>query len=75
MKFSVARCPSFRPRKFRLYEVTIVFGAAAASCARRHWPMQGPQAFASTTPPISSSARSWPSRSIVARTRSEPGVT
>ena len=53
-----------------------MFGAAAlGSCARRHCPMHGPQAFASTVAPIASSARSWPSRSIVARTCSEPGVT
>ena len=36
--------------------------------------MQGPQAFASTSPPASSKAPIWPSRSIVARTCSEPGV-
>src|SRR5687768_14135153 len=36
--------------------------------------MHGPQALASTTPPMSWSDFIWPSRSIVARTCSDPGV-
>ena len=39
-----------------------------------HWPMQGPQALANTMPPAFSKAEIKPSRSIVARTCSEPGV-
>ena len=42
---------------------------------RRTWPMQGPQALASTSPPAFSSAASRPSRWMVARICSEPGVT
>src|SRR5438046_10445908 len=37
--------------------------------------MQGPQALAKIRPPNSSSVLSWPSRSMVARICSEPGVT
>ena len=37
--------------------------------------MHGPQALASTVPSMSFSDCIWPSRSIVARTCSEPGVT
>ena len=40
---------------------------------RSHWPMQGPQALASTVPPMASRSASSPSRSMVARTCSEPG--
>src|SRR5438445_12823429 len=43
--------------------------------SRFHWPMQGPHALANTVAPIASRSASRPSRSIVARTRSEPGVT
>lgn len=43
--------------------------------SRCHCPMQGPQALASTVAPNDSSEAIWPSRSIVARTCSEPGVT
>jgi hypothetical protein len=75
MKLMVVARPSLRPRKLRLNEVTIVFGASAPSGARRHWPMHGPHAFASTVAPISRSERSCPSRSRVARICSEPGVT
>ncbi len=42
--------------------------------SRFHWPMQGPQALARTVAPTASSFASWPSRSIVALTCSEPGV-
>src|SRR5882724_3661934 len=39
-----------------------------------HWPMHGPHALASTSPPTFSNASIWPSRSMVARTCSDPGV-
>lgn len=41
---------------------------------RFHWPMQGPQALASTVPPTFSKISIKPSRSIVARICSLPGV-
>ena len=41
---------------------------------RFHWPMQGPQALASTTPPTLVNVSVSPSRVIVALTCSEPGV-
>ncbi len=53
----------------------MLLGTLATSWARRHWPMQGPQAFASTVPPMAWSEAICPSRSMVARTCSEPGVT
>ena len=53
----------------------MVFGTPTMSWARRHWPMQGPQALASTVAPIVLSDAICPSRSMVARTCSEPGVT
>src|SRR6185295_1559760 len=53
----------------------MVFGLAAADWDLRHCPMHGPQAFASTLPLISFRDFIWPSRSMVARTCSEPGVT
>src|ERR1043166_8297849 len=48
MKFIVVGWPSLRMGKLRLYDVTIVLGVADASLERRHWPIHGPQAFAST---------------------------
>ena len=42
--------------------------------SRCHWPMHGPHALASTVAPIASRSASRPSRSMVARTCSEPGV-
>src|SRR5206468_4612139 len=75
MKFIVVGWPSLRRGKLRLYEVTIVFGTSEASLDRRHWPMHGPQALARTTPLMSLSDCICPSRSMVARTCSEPGVT
>ena len=39
-----------------------------------HCPIQGPQALASTIPPMSLSGLSMPSRSMVALICSEPGV-
>src|SRR4051794_18339473 len=41
---------------------------------RSHCPMHGPQALASTRPPMASRSARRPSRSIVARTCSDPGV-
>ena len=51
-----------------------MFGWPVALAGRLHWPMHGPQALASTVAPIASRSASRPSRSIVARTCSEPGV-
>ncbi len=45
-----------------------------APSGRDHWPMHGPQALASTVAPAASKMPSSPSRSMVARTCSEPGV-
>ena len=42
---------------------------------RFHWPMQGPHAFASTTPPASSKIAVNPSASIAFATATDPGVT
>jgi hypothetical protein len=50
--------------------VLLAFGTSD----RAHWPMHGPQALASTVAPAASKVSSRPSRSIVARTCSEPGV-
>jgi hypothetical protein len=41
---------------------------------RFHWPMQGPHALASTVPPTFSNTSIRPSRSMVARICSLPGV-
>src|ERR1700730_17353874 len=56
MKFIVVGEPALRRGKLRLYEVTMVLGTASAATDRRHWPMQGPQALASTVPSMSLSA-------------------
>ncbi len=74
MKAIVLGLPSLRAGKLRLNDVTIVFGVPFSMSSRCHWPMQGPQAFASTVAPIDSRSASSPSRSIVARTCSDPGV-
>ena len=66
--------PSLRFGKLRLNELTIVFGSPVIDAGRLHWPMHGPQALASTVAPIASRSASSPSRSIVARICSEPGV-
>ena len=71
---NVLALPSLRFGKFRLYELTIVFGVPGSMSGRSHCPMHGPQALASTVPPMASRSASRPSRSIVARTCSEPGV-
>ena len=73
-KLRVLAEPSLRFGKFRLNELTMVFGLSVTSFDRSHWPMQGPQAFARTVAPIASRSASNPSRSIVARICSEPGV-
>ena len=73
MNAFVSLLPSLRAGKLRLNDVTIVFGPSGAP-SRFHWPMHGPQAFASTVAPIASRSASSPSRSMVARTCSEPGV-
>ena len=75
MNASVLRFASLRPGKLRLNEVTIVFCSSPSTSLRFHWPMQGPQALASTVAPACSKAASCPSRSVVARICSEPGVT
>ena len=41
---------------------------------RDHWPIHGPHALASTVAPMASRSARRPSRSMVARTCSEPGV-
>jgi hypothetical protein len=73
-KALVLALPSLRRGKLRLKLVTMVLSRAGPESARSHWPMQGPQAFARTVPPMASRSASSPSRSTVARTCSEPGV-
>ena len=73
MNANVLALPSLRAGKLRLNDVTIVFGPSGAS-SRFHCPMHGPHALASTVAPIASRSASSPSRSMVARTCSEPGV-
>ena len=70
----VSGLPSLRLAKLRLYDVTIVFASPAFSW-RFHCPMHGPHALASTVAPASSNTSVKPSRVMVARTCSEPGVT
>src|SRR2546423_2313256 len=72
---SVEAMPSLRFGKLRLYELTITLTSPSLMSERDHCPMHGPQALASTVAPIASRSASRPSRSMVARTRSEPGVT
>ena len=52
----------------------MVLTVAGSMSGRAHWPMQGPQALARTSPPMASRSARRPSRSMVARTCSEPGV-
>ena len=66
MKARVSGLASFRPGKLRLNEVTMVFFWPFWISSRRHWPMQGPQALASTVAPTASSFAIWPSRWMVA---------
>ena len=49
-------------------------GAPFLISVRFHWPMQGPQALASTVPPTRLNTSMRPSRSMVARICSLPGV-
>jgi hypothetical protein len=62
----VSGLPSLRLAKLRLNDVMIELAVPSAMSSRFHWPMQGPQALASTVAPISSRVASWPSRSMVA---------
>jgi hypothetical protein len=64
-KDSVAALPSLRPGKLRLNEDTMVLTSSLPTSERFHWPMQGPQALASTVPPICSKVAMMPSRLIV----------
>ena len=73
-KLSVLAEPSLRLGKLRLNELTMVFGLLVTSFDRSHWPMHGPHALAKTVAPIASRSARSPSRSIVARICSEPGV-
>ncbi|CAB4614203.1 unannotated protein [freshwater metagenome] len=73
-KLKVFADPSLRFGKLRLNELTIVFDFWVISLERSHWPMHGPHALARTVAPIASRSASNPSRSIVARICSEPGV-
>jgi hypothetical protein len=74
MKASVSALPSLRLGKLRLKDVTIEFFSPGSMSSRFHCPMHGPQALASTVAPMASRSPSSPSRSMVARTCSEPGV-
>ena len=74
MNDSVAALPSLRAGKLRLNELTIVLRSPFSMSSRCHWPMHGPHAFASTVAPMASRSSSSPSRSMVARTCSDPGV-
>ena len=53
----------------------MLLGVPSATSSRFHWPMHGPQALAKTVAPMASKSASSPSRSMVALTCSEPGVT
>ena len=75
MNENVSALPSLRRGKFRLNDDTMVLRSPVSMSSRFHWPMQGPQALASTVAPMASRSSSSPSRSMVARTCSEPGVT
>ena len=73
-KLSVFAEPSLRLGKLRLNELTMVLGLFVTSLERSHWPMHGPHALARTVAPMASKSASSPSRSMVARICSEPGV-
>ena len=75
MNDSVEALPSFRPGKFRLKELTIVFVWSGPMSVRFHWPMHGPHALASTVAPMLVKVSTSPSRLMVWKTRSDPGVT
>ena len=74
-KLSVLAEPSLRFGKLRLKQLTIVLAVIGDLAATRsHWPMHGPQALASTVAPMASRSAIRPSRSMVARICSDPGV-
>jgi len=58
-KACVAGFASFLPVKLRLYDVTMVFFSPFLMSFLSHCPIQGPQALASTTPPMSRRAAAW----------------
>ena len=66
--------PSFRFGKLRLNELTMVLGTELTSAERSHWPIHGPHALANTVAPMDSRSANKPSRSMVARICSLPGV-
>ena len=66
--------PSLRAGKLRLNDDDDRVRSPVSMSSRFHCPMHGPHALASTVAPIASRSSSRPSRSIVARTCSEPGV-
>mmetsp|Transcript_21668 Transcript_21668/g.54538 ORF Transcript_21668/g.54538 Transcript_21668/m.54538 type:complete len:229 (-) Transcript_21668:40-726(-) len=70
----VAGLPSFRAAKLRLNEVTIELASPLATSVRFHWPIQGPHELDSTVPPTLAKISMRPSRSMVARICSEPGL-
>ncbi len=73
-KAQVAGLASFRAAKLRLKLVMMEFRSPFWMSWRFHWPMQGPQALASTMPPTAVKIAICPSRSMVARICSLPGV-
>src|SRR5690606_34532877 len=73
-KACVFGLPSFLLAKFLLKEVMMLFFRLGSLECLAHWPMHGPQALARITPPILSNTSNKPSRSVVYRTCSEPGV-
>ena len=75
MNARVSGLASLRPGKFRLKEVTMVLRSPFFIPGRCHWPMQGPQALARTVAPTASRAAIWPSRLMVWKIWSLPGVT
>ena len=66
MKASVSLFPSLRAGKLRLNVVRMEFFSPGLSSSRFHWPMQGPQALASTMAPTRSKSAICPSRRMVA---------
>ena len=73
-KACVLGFPSFLLAKLRLKDVMMLLVLASSEPWRFHCPMQGPQALARTTPPILTKASSCPSRAMVSRIFSDPGV-
>ena len=58
MNERVSVFPSLRAGKLRLNELTMLFFSPLTMSSRFHWPMQGPQALASTVAPAEVSASS-----------------